>query len=320
MFSEFETPDFLPLRPLPKKGTIAITSPASMPDVHKLKRGVSYLESRGYKTLIGETCTTSQDYTAGDDPMRANELLDFIEDDSIDAIFCARGGFGSMKLLRMLDFDLIQEKRKLITGFSDITALQWGIFAKTGVPSISGMLPAVDFCSPTVPVFFENAFWQLIETGTLEATLPQSISIIHHHEEKDLTGISMPGTLSLITKLLGTPFFPSVDDALLIIEDIGEQKHKLEGYLEQLSFSGVFQQVRAIVLGVFTAAEKEEYQEVPTEAELFKRIFRNVPRPVLTDFPYGHIAEKLSLPLGVPMRVSLGHQTHLQTLSNLFDL
>jgi muramoyltetrapeptide carboxypeptidase len=290
-----------------------------MPDNNKLKKGIAYLENRGYSVKVGDTCTTNQDYTAGDDPMRANELLDFIEDDSIDAIFCARGGFGSMKLLRMLDYELIREKRKLLTGFSDITALQWGIFAKTGVPSISGMLPAVDFCSSDLPHFFENAFWQLIETGKLDVVLPNALTTINHQEETDLKGVCMPGTLSLITKLLATPFFPNLEHSLLILEDIGEQKHKLEGYLEQLSLSGVFQQAKAILLGTFTEAEKEEYSEVPTEKELLKRVFRNSPRPVLNSFPYGHILEKLSLPLGVSMQVSLGKQTHLQTLINLFD-
>lgn len=99
-----QSTSFLPLRPIPKNGRLALTSPASTPDAEKLKRGIAYLEGRGYSVTVGQTCYSRTDYLAGDDAMRANELLDFIDDDSIDAIFCSRGGFGSMKILRMFDF------------------------------------------------------------------------------------------------------------------------------------------------------------------------------------------------------------------------
>ncbi|TNE74665.1 LD-carboxypeptidase [bacterium] len=318
MFSEFEIPD-IKLKPLPKNGTIAITCPASTPNSEKLEKGVAYLENRGYTVVIGDTCYAKQDYTAGDEPMRANELLDFIDDDSVNAIFCARGGFGSMKLLRMLDYELVKEKRKLITGFSDLTALLWGIYTQTGVPSISGMLPAVDFCSADIPTQFENQFWELINTGHFRTELNVSPVFFNEKVLSEVEGVIFPGTLSLISKLIGSPYLPDTQNGILMLEDIGEPIHKVDGYLEHLSLSGMLSSSKAVCLGAFSPAEKEEYDEVPSWQTMFQRVFRSIPTPAITGFPYGHIPAKLSLPLGVPVRVSFDSKITIETLSPLFE-
>lgn len=313
------TSDFIQLRPIPKNGTIAITAPASMPDAEKLKRGLAYIEQRGYKVVVGESCSSQLDYLAGDDALRANELLDFIDDDSVDAIFCARGGFGSMKILRMLDYELIKEKRKLLVGFSDITSLLLAIYAETGVGGISGMMPAYDFHSKEIPKKEADLFWQLIETGKMKYESDAKISKINTFEEQQFSGKLMAGTLSLITKLLGTKYFPDLKNSILVLEDVGEPTHKLESYLEHLSLSGTISDLKALILGTFIPAESEEYPILPSYDEVYKRVFRSYPRPILSGLNYGHIPNKISLPIGLPITVNLGTSLHISSNVNLFN-
>lgn len=302
------------LRPLPKKGKIAITSPASTPDKTKLDKGITYLENRGYTIVVGESCQLKTDYLAGDDAIRANELLDFVDDDSIDAIFCARGGFGSMRILNMLDYELIKEKRKLIAGFSDITALQWAIYQECGLPSISGMMPAVDFCSDSIPKYYEDQFWDLFQ-NQLSISLP-----MQYNHSTPIKGKLLPGTLSIAAKLLGTRYFPDTSGHIIVFEDVGEPQHKIEGYLMQFNLAGVLQHTSALMLGTFISPDNQEYESVPDNKTLYQRCFSHLPVPLITDIPYGHIDSKLTLPLGTEITLSIDSVVTLNLTEPLFDL
>lgn len=291
----------IPVRKLTKGGKIAITSPATTPDETKLKKGINYLEKRGYQVIVGDSCYSKLDYLAGDSSMRANELLEFYDDDSIDIIICARGGFGSMQLLNKLDYELIAEKRKLLIGFSDITSLLWAIYSQTGIIGISGMMPAYDFYKDSIPEEEESQFWNLIENGQLDYHFPNSLQLMNNENESVISGIAFAGTLSLISKLIGTPYMPNLTNSLLILEDIGETTHKIEAYLEHLKLSGNLQNSSGILLGNFAPAEKEEYDEVPTFEELIKRVCSLVRVPIYKGLNYGHISNKISIPIGLPL-------------------
>jgi muramoyltetrapeptide carboxypeptidase len=310
---------FIPLRPLPKKGRIAITSPASTPDPEKLKRGIAYLEHRGYSVIVGQTCYSKTDYLAGDDAMRANELLDFIDDDSIDAIFCSRGGFGSMKILRMLDFELIREKKKLLVGFSDITSLLLAIYTKTGISGISGMMPAYNFASSSIPAKEENQFWSLVERGEFEYEISNKLTALNDGLETSFSGPILAGTLSLVTKLLGTPYFPDLSGHIVLLEDIGERVHKLESYFEHLTLSGVLNDTKALLLGEFTQADSEEYADLPSQSDVINRVFRSYRKPFYSGFNYGHIPNVFSVPIGLPVEFTLNNHKSVRTLKNLFE-
>lgn len=317
---DFNSIPFTPLRPLPKNGKIAITSPASTPDSEKLKLGVHYLESRGYQVEIGSSCFAKKDYLAGDDALRADELLNFIERDDIDAIFCSRGGFGSMKLLRMLDYELIKEKRKLLVGFSDITSLLLGIYAQTGIGGISGMMPTYHFSNPNLPTTEETQFWNLVENGQIDFELKPKLDSFQPIENQLIEGRALAGTLSLITKLLGTPFFPSLANHILFLEDIGEPMHKLEGYFEHFQLSGHLQTATALVFGEFTPSDKEEYSDIPTQKAVLQRVFRTFRRPLFTGMNYGHIPNLFSVPIGLPVSIEMNSDTTvIRSTQSLFE-
>jgi muramoyltetrapeptide carboxypeptidase len=302
------------LRRLPKHGTIAITSPATTPDSGKLESGVTYLESLGYRVVVGKTCTSKDYYLAGSDELRANELNSFFADPSIDAIFCSRGGYGGMHLLDKLNYSAIRTHPKLFCGFSDITSLQWGIYSKTSMPSVSGAMVATDFGDLPRDEGMEAQFWQLIETGSTE------IHFNHTAESSTIySGKLIAGTLAVAAKQMGSAYFPVLDEHILVLEDIDEPMHKIEGYLRQFLLAGHFNRVQCAIIGAFNPPEKESYDDVPSLDHILERVLGSHSIPYATGLPYGHIKNKISLPVGSPISVSLGPVSSLRSTGSLYS-
>ena len=301
-------------RRLPANGTIAITSPATTPDATKLERGISYLESLGYRIVVGKSCTSKEEYLAGNDTLRAAELNDFFRDPGVDAIFCSRGGYGGMHLLPMIDYDAIRANPKLFCGFSDITALQWGIYAKCGLPSVSGAMVATDFGDLPMDPGMESQFWELIETGFTSI----SFDSIGTEKKSVPHGTLIAGTLAVAAKQMSSPFFPVLDNHIVVFEDVDEPIHKIEGYLRQLVLAGQLNHVEAIIFGEFTPPKNESFDEVPSLDKVLDRILSPLAIPYTRGIRYGHIKNKISLPVGVPISVSLGPVTQLRTTGSLY--
>lgn len=314
MYSEPNRDDPISLKPIPDNGTFAITAPASPVNESELNRGVSYLEKLGYRVKVGDTCYKSSYYVAGSDESRAFELMDFAEDPQVDAILCARGGYGSMRLLKLLDFELFAEQRKPIIGFSDITALQWAIYAQTGLPTISGPLLTRDLGADKVDSKFEEQFWELIKSGTT------TIDLTHQQEKpSEHHSMGLAGTLSVGSWLMGTPFFPNTHDCILLLEDTEEPIHKIEAYLLQWALAGLLDKAEACLLGNFTDLHESPFGDNPDLNTVFDRVFQGVQRPLVKNVAYGHQASKVSVPIGVPYSLSLGPESKLQITQSIFD-
>jgi len=307
-------PETIPLKNLPRGGTIGVTAPASPVKEDQLNRGVSYLEKLGYRVHVGKTCYSKENYVAGDDHLRATELMNFIHDPDIDAIFCARGGYGTIRILDRLDYQEIRKARKLLVGFSDITALQWAIYAQTGLITVSGGMVATDMAELPVDEQFESCFWELMNNGIYSYDLSHG-----QEQQQEISGKGIAGTLSMGAKLLGTPYVPNLRDSILLLEDVQEPYHKIEGYLMQFVLSRAFKQLKAVLIGAFTKVEKNEYEEVPALNDIFHYIFDRVQVPVVTGVPYGHIPSKIPLPVGATLSLSLGPTSQLKTQESIFE-
>ena len=307
--------DWTPLRPIPKNGTFAITAPSSpVDDEQQLNRGVRYLEKQGYRVEVGKSCTSEHYYVAGTDASRAYELMDFVEDPKIDAIICARGGYGSMRMLKLLDFELFREKQKPLIGFSDVTALQWAIYSQTGLPSISGPLLMRDLGAEQINPFFEEHFWNLIQDGKVACELDYQ-----QEKQQEVKAVGLAGTIAVGSWILGTPFFPNTHQRILVLEDTEEPVHKIEAHLLQWSMGGLLDKAEAILLGEFTDITHSPFGENPPLEEVFNRVFEGIDRPVIRNFPYGHISPKVSLPIGVPYTLHLGEQSRLEIPNSIFE-
>lgn len=306
--------DYIPLKRLPANGVIGIFAPSSPVEESKLNRGIKYLESLGYRVETAPSCYASEAYLSGSGEMRANDLMNLLNNPKVDAVFSTRGGFGSMFMLPFLDFDKIKAARKMIVGFSDVTALQWAIWKKTGLMSISGGMVGTDMSNSPIDQQFEHYFWNLIETGKVDIPL-QSFD----RSTIEKIGFSLPGTVSVAAMLLGSEYFPDTSGSVLILEDVYEPRHKMEAYLQQFKLSGVYKNASAIILGEFSPALKEEYPEIPNMQTVFDRAFEGFANPVIQNFDYGHIPGKISLPVGARLSVSLGVNSSLKSRHSIFS-
>jgi len=312
--NQTEPDSFIPLKPLPDRGTIGIFAPSSPVESDRLGRGIRYLESHGYRTKTTKSCYASLNYLAGTGEERAADLMQLVNDPQVDAIFCTRGGFGSIMMLPFLKYDEILKARKIILGFSDVTALQWAIYKKCGLPSISAGMVGTDLAKEELVPQFEENFWRLLHTGEIDLPLDYTA-------EKESThhGICMPGTISVAAMLLGSDYFPDLKGAIPVLEDVNEQQHKVEAYLQQMKLGGHLANLSSVVLGRFTPAEAEEYPDLPSPDLVFERAFGSKNYPVIKNFDYGHVPGKISLPTGVPISVSLGKHSVMRTRKTIFE-
>nr|BCX01043.1 MAG: peptidase U61 [Bacteroidota bacterium] len=288
--------------PLLRSGDrIAITAPASPPpDLAQVEAGVRYWERNGFRVEVGPSVYRSWGYLAGADQERARELERFFLDPEVRAIVAVRGGYGSLRLLRYLDWDALAAHPKLLIGYSDLTALQWALWARLGLVSISGPMLASDWADPDPDT--EAWFWDLIG-GAPELEIRDEGLIPWRSGEA--AGILLGGTLSLIVRLLGTPFWPRTAGTIWFLEDVGEPPYRIDGMLAQLLLSGHWEQIAGVLWGSFT---ESPLVSGPTFSmrEVLEQYSVFVSGPVIFGLLYGHLRRRRSLPIGVPARVRVG--------------
>jgi muramoyltetrapeptide carboxypeptidase len=195
-------------RRLEENSTIAVIAPAGPPDLERLRRGVQLFEKRGYKIRIFPQARRRLGYLAGDDKLRATALNQAFEDGSIDAIVCARGGYGTLRLLPYIDFNIIKNNPKIFIGYSDITVLLLAIFKKCNFVTFHGPMMAIEFGRKIRP-YTENHFFDVLNGLSKE----KIINISKGYRVKVLSGgiaegRIVGGNLCLMTKLIGTGLLP----------------------------------------------------------------------------------------------------------------
>jgi muramoyltetrapeptide carboxypeptidase len=296
--------------PALKKGdVIGIVSPASSPDdFTRIEQGVKYLESLGYRVKLGKHIFKRYGYLSSTDDERADDLNEMFADEKVKAIICVRGGYGTPRLLDKVDYNLIKKKPKIFVGYSDITALQLAIFKKTGLVTFSGPMLAVDIYS-NFDSFAEDFFWRILTSREkkIEIKNPNGVELNTLKSGK-ATGTLLGGNLSLIASIMGTKYQPSFNDSVLVIEDIGEEPYRIDRYLSQLKNSGVLYKINACILGQFTDCAPKEPEKSLTLEQIFNDYLGNLRIPVISNLSYGHIPQKLTLPLGARVRVDAKRQ------------
>jgi len=290
--------------PLPPGGTIAVVSPSSpQRDVSRLEAGIAYLRKRGY--VVAETAHTRSQwggYLAGTDVQRAADFMWAMTSPGIDAVFCARGGYGSSRILDMLDWDAIAASRRLLVAFSDGTALQNALVAKTGLVSIAGLLPSVDMAEPMDTVA-EEFFWRIVADTQPVGRVPLPEHVIVHG-----TGVTrgslVGGNLSVLSSMVGTPFIPTPHGRILLAEDVAEAPYRIDRMMQQLRQSGYLEQLSGAVFGTFTQ-EDERPASVPsrTTQEVLAEYATHIPGVALQGVPHGHGRGRMSMPIGLPCAI-----------------
>ena len=280
--------------------TIAIVAPAGPPDPRRLRIGAAFLKQRGYNVRVFPQARRKLGYLAGDDRARAEALNDAFNDETIDAIICARGGFGSLRILEYLDFDLIRSNPRIFVGYSDITVLLLAIYSRTSLVTFHGPMAAVEFGRRLRPYTIERFFAAIESNGALGEIKRPSGYRLERIVGGKTEGRIVGGNLSLMTKLVGSGFLPSFRNRIVFLEDTEEEAYRIDGYLSQLIRGTDFASARAFIIGEFTRTEPR-YGD--TAGWSVKRVigdyFSRLGRPCIYGFPCGHGREKITIPIGI---------------------
>ena len=242
-------------------------------------------------------------YFAGTDDERLAGFHALLDDPAIDLVICARGGYGVTRLLARIDWNRVAASGKAFCGFSDFTAFNMAAYACANLVTFHGPLLAVDFGNGNPSSFAQQHFWMALSRDSHRI---DEFTCEHGYDTRRVDGTLWGGNLSLLTHLVGTPYFPSIDGGILYVEEVGEEPYAVERLFLQLFHAGVLGRQRALVLGDFTDCKPTNPVRYPYSMEEVVETLRQLlPFPVLTDLPFGHVPRKVTLPFGAPGTLSL---------------
>ncbi len=280
-----------------------MVAPSGVVAEERLGAGVRVLESLGLRVVAGEFVLARQAYLAGSDAERGADLQRMLDDPTIRAVFCARGGYGAQRIIPTLDLAAVCRQPKPVVGYSDATALIAAL-VRAGVVGIHGPMVAVDLARGLSPRSLTHLERVLSDPSYLwEVEVPLSI------RPGRVTGRLLGGTLSVLATTLGTPYAPDLDGAVVFLEDVHEWPYRLDRLLTQLRQSGKLDRVAGVVFGTMAACRT---LDGVSAVEVIRDAFAGAPYPVGFGLPAGHDpadsgVENLALPLGVEVDLDVDH-------------
>lgn len=268
--------------------TIGIVAPAGPFDVDIFDRGIHTLKTMGFQIHIPDDLYESDGYFAGSDQQRVDVIHRHFADPAIRAIVCAKGGYGSIRLLPRLDYRLIEQHPKIFMGHSDISALLSVMDTRCGLVTFHG--PLVTTLSDAPEETRRAAIAAMTSDRELDIKAAKGITI----HAGSASGRVCGGNLTTLCHLLGTPFEPSFTDHILFLEDRGEAPYRIDRMLFQMKLAGCFQGLAGLILGDFVDCGTLE-----DIIKIFADLFEDSAMPILAGFESGHGKQNLTLPLGL---------------------
>jgi len=292
--------------------TIALVSPASPIAEAKLEPIRVRLEERGYRLRTMPHAIEADGFLAGDDQARAQDLTDAFADLSIAAVLCTRGGYGSARLFPYLDLDAMATQSKLFLGFSDITTLHLAL-NRRGFPTVHSPM-ALTLTVPRADWVWESFFAILEGKDPIPETAPLAQTVVGGTAEGMVTG----GCLCLLADSIGTPNSLDCDSKIVLIEDVDENPHRIDAMLTHLLNAGIIQRAAGIVIGEMTRTDERCDEGIGARPwrDIVRDRLGNLGIPFVTDLPFGHAPQMLSLPLGIRARLDAdaGRLSYLESL------
>ena len=298
-----ETSIFGAVKPLREGARVALIAPSGVVSrAEDIERALGNVRSFGWTPVLGEHVSSQLGYLAGSDVDRLKDINTAFASDEIDAIWCVRGGYGSMRLLPDLDYPALRRRRKPVIGFSDLTALHSAIHRKCGL---------VTFHGPTARARLTTFTRASLRCALVEHRDPcgvvEDARVLRPGRAK---GRIIGGNLALITALLGTPFAPNFEGAILIVEDVGEAIYRIDRMLRHLILAGALQQCVAMVAGDFRPPKGENSRDNRSLDDVLTEAAARAGIPCLAGAPFGHIVDQWTIPLGAIAELD----THAQSL------
>jgi muramoyltetrapeptide carboxypeptidase len=324
------TPPALRKPPRLRSGdTVGVIQPAGWISDHaEIDRAIERVRAMGLVPLTGQHLRDRHGYLAGTDEARAADVNAMFADRSVKAVFAARGGWGCARLLPYLNWEVIAANPKLLVGFSDITALHLAIAARGGFPTIHGPNVGSNWGPRSTDTFRRLAFDAALPVlEDVPAYVPPRVAVtpppgaasspgsvpppivsqplppprrIETLRPGRATGRLLGGNLTVLSALMGTPYLPSFDGAILFIEDVEEAEYRVDRMLTQLALSGLLRGLAGVVFGQCTrCATGGAASGGFTLSDVLNRHLRPLGVPAFAGAWFGHISDQLSIPVGV---------------------
>lgn len=295
--------NILPKR-LKKGATIGLVAPGYTLAPEKLEKAKDILRAHGFTPYHTDRIHQPHGYLSNTDAERAADVNEMFANPNVDAILCARGGYGCTRILEQLNFETIQQNPKLLLGFSDITALLNAIHSKTGLVTFHGPVGSTienDFS-------FEQLLL-LLSTPTnnfsfTNATLSEEQFIHPEYDRYLITkgkaeGSIVGGSLTLVNALIGTPYEIDFTNKIVLLEDVGEAPYRIDRMLTQLIDGPTFKKASGIVFGVFADCDKPKTNGSFTLREVLLDRIKPLNIPAAYGFSFGHVPQNFTFPIGV---------------------
>ncbi|OIP54624.1 MAG: hypothetical protein AUK34_14995 [Ignavibacteria bacterium CG2_30_36_16] len=295
--------------------TIGLIAPGSFISEEELKESIDNLTALGFKVVYTENILQRYGYLAGKDKQRADDVNIMFSRKDVDAIVTARGGYGCARILPYLDYTAIKKNPKILIGYSDITALLYGIFAKTGLITFHGPVGISTFNEYSIRYFNEVLMTQnknFTFYNAAEDNSGKEFSVI-----PIVTGVGrgklVGGNLSIVVSMIGTEYDIDSKDKIIFLEEIGEEPYRIDRMLTQMLEAGKFDEASGVMLGVFKNCEaKEKDPSFPKSLTLSEVLFDrlgDLKIPVIYGMSFGHITNKFTLPVGIEAELDSGNQS-----------
>jgi muramoyltetrapeptide carboxypeptidase len=325
--------------------TVALVSPASGITRDELFDSLNNLEAMGLIVQYSENMRVKKGYLGGTDKQRADDINEMFANKDIAGIFCARGGYGTPRILPLLDYELIRKNPKPLIGYSDITALLYAIYSRTGLITFHGpvgksnftpyasrilrqvvfeptdnlLIPHADIFNKPAPLLVEQRDTKKRRRGVeeqqpeiiIESPVVQRDPIFEPYTIRGgiAEGELMGGNLTLIITLMGTPFEMNFDDKLVFIEEIGEEPYRMDRMLTQLLLAGKFDKAKGIAIGVCKGCEIDlvdpKFKESLSLKEVLFDRLKDLGIPVVYGMSFGHVPDNATLPLGIRAKLDV---------------
>lgn len=306
-------------RKLQPGDTVALIAPASPIYRHNetpsliIERARRKLSEAGLRTVVGEHAHGANGYLAGRDEDRARDVMAAFTDTNVDGIICLGGGYGSPRLLELLDYNVIARNPKVFVGYSDITALHCAIGRRAGLVTFHGLMGWDLAAQPkTASDVRANAFtWKSFvravmhgkPLGELPASAPWQQEHLHTVVPGTATGPLTGGNLSLLVATLGTPFEVDTAGKIVLIEDVGEAPYRIDRMLMHLRLAGKLDDAAGFIFAEWTDCVPEPGRPSLTLRQVLADIVEPLGKPTVAGLAAGHGPGRLTLPLGVRVRL-----------------
>lgn len=271
---------------LTKGSKIALVAPARKIGRDEIAAAVKWTEEKGFVAVYDDRLFAEYHQLAGDDDFRAGVLQDYLDRDDIDAIFCVRGGYGTIRIVDKLDFTKFAKHPKWIVGYSDVTVLH-AKMQQLGYQSIHG----------TMPINFEKNTKEALES-LYETLVGQHQMVNGFLATLGMTGQVVGGNLSVLYSMLGSDLFPETDGKILFIEDLDEYLYHIDRMMMGLKRAGKLANLKALLVGAFSDMHDNTIPFGMTAKEIIFEKVKEYGYPVIWDYPAGHIDNNCAIIFG----------------------